>query len=220
MNKQTAILVAATAVFVLAVIVVSRLNSNNNNVQGASQTGQQQGQQAQSEDSMADMHKPQPINATVFDSLINKKAPGFNLTSYDGKSYSLETLKGKNVVLFFSEGLMCYPACWNQIAAFGKDSRFNGGDTIALTIVNDRKEDWKSAIDKMPDLASGIVLFDTDRVASVAYGVLSLSSSMHRGQLPGHSYVIVDKQGVIRYVLDDPNMAIGNDNLIGQISKF
>lgn len=222
MNKQTAILVTITAIFVLAVFVVSSLNSGNkNNTQGISQAGQQQSQsQTQAGDSMADMHKPQPVNSAVFDSLIGKKASDFNLTGYDGKNYSLENLKGKNIVLFFSEGLMCYPACWNQIVAFGKDSRFNNADTVALTIVNDKKDDWKNAIDKMPDLASGTVLFDTDRVVSVAYGVLSLPSSMHRGQLPGHSYIIIDKKGIIRYLLDDPNMAIQNDNLIGQISKF
>lgn len=215
MSKQTAILVVATVIFVLGVFVVSNLNSkNNNNVQGVSQTGQKQDQSGDP------MHQPQPINSSVFDSLVGKKASDFNLTSYDGKNYSLQKLKGKNIVLFFSEGLMCYPACWDQIAAFGKDSRFNGTDTIALTIVNDRKEDWKGAIDKMPDLAQATVLFDTDRAVSVAYGVLNLPSSMHRGQLAGHSYVIIDKQGVIRYVLDDPNMAIGNDNLFKQIGTL
>ncbi|MCL5435425.1 MAG: peroxiredoxin family protein [Patescibacteria group bacterium] len=217
--KESAILVAATAVFVLAVVVVANSRSNTSNyAQNSVQTAQPQ---TQTGDSMADMHGgQQPVNSTTFNSLVNKKAPDFNLTSYDGKSYSLESLRGKNIVLFFSEGLMCYPACWDQIAAFGKDARFSGTDTVALTIVNDKKEDWKTAVDKMPDLASATVLFDTDRAVSVAYGTLNLSSSMHRGQLSGHSYVIIDKQGIVRYVLDDPNMAIGNDNLISQITKF
>ncbi|MCL6096607.1 MAG: redoxin domain-containing protein [Patescibacteria group bacterium] len=218
--KEGAILVAATAVFVLAVVVVANLSSNKSN--GSAQNSPQAaGQQAQADDSMADMHGgQQPVSSTTFDSLVNKKAPDFNLTSYDGKSYSLESLKGKNVVLFFSEGLMCYPACWDQIAAFGKDSRFNRGDTVALTIVNDQKVDWKSAIDKMPDLASATVLFDTNRTVSVAYGTLNLPSSMHRGQLPGHSYVVIDKQGIIRYVFDDPNMALANDKIVSEFSKI
>lgn len=213
MSKQTAILVAATFVFVLAILVVKNLNSNNNAI------GTNQGiQQAQSGDPMHG--GVQPTDSTLFDSLVGKKAPDFNLISYDGKSYSLESLKGKNVVLFFSEGLMCYPACWNQIAAFGTDSRFNSGNTIALTIVNDNRNDWQSAMQQMPNLAKATILFDTDRTVSQAYGVLNLPSSMHRGQFPGHSYVIMDKNGIVRYVLDDPNMAIGNDNLITQISRF
>ncbi len=213
MSKQTAILVAATAVFVLAILVVKNLNSNNNSI------GVNQGvQQTQSGDSMHGVS--QPTDSTVFDSLVGKKAPDFNLISYDGKSYSLESLKGKNVVLFFSEGLMCYPACWNQIAAFGTDGRFNSGNTIALTIVNDNRNDWQNAMQQMPNLAKATILFDTDRTVSKTYGVLNLPSSMHRGQFPGHSYVIIDKNGIVGYVLDDPNMAIGNDNLITQISKF
>ena len=132
----------------------------------------------------------------------------------------LSSLKGRNVILFFSEGLMCYPACWNQIAAFGKDQKLNNDNTIVLTIVNDKKEDWKTAIDKMPELAESIVLFDTDRSVSIAYGVLNLPSSMHKGQLAGHSYVIIDKTGVVRFTSDDEMMAVRNDVLMSEIEKF
>lgn len=216
MNKQTAILIASTAVFVLAILVVISLNSKTSNPSG-SQVGSQVAAGVQSGDSMHG--GTQPTNSTVFNSLVGKKAPDFTLTSYDGKTYTLSSLKGKNVVLFFNEGLMCYPACWNQIASFGTDSRFNNSDTIALNIVEDNKNDWASAIGKMPDLAKATILFDNNTV-SQTYGTLNLPSSMHRGQLPGHTYIIVDKQGIVRYVLDDPNMALGNDNLINQISKF
>ncbi|MDP3987547.1 MAG: redoxin domain-containing protein [Candidatus Levybacteria bacterium] len=182
-------------------------NQSNSQVGGAASTTDHHG-------------ASQPIDTTVFSKLNGKPAPDFTLESYDGKKYTLSSLKGKNVVLFFSEGLMCYPACWDQIAAFGKDNRFGGEDTIALTIVNDKKEDWKNAIDKMPELAKATVIFDTDRIVSQAYGVLSLPSSMHRGQLPGHTYVVVDKNGVIRFEQDDEQMAIRNDALISQIANL
>lgn len=162
----------------------------------------------------------QTIDEILFNSLVNKKAPDFTLESYDGKKYILSSIKGKNVVLFFSEGLMCYPACWNQIAAFGKDQKFNSENTVVLTIVNDKKEDWKEAVDKMPELAQSVVLFDTDLLVSKAYGVLSLPSSMHRGQLAGHSYLILDKEGIIRFIQDDVQMAIRNDLLIQEIGKL
>ncbi len=212
MSKQALILVFATVVFVLGVLVVKSL-STGSNVLGTSQ-GNGQGQAGNG----MNMNS-QPVSSTVFDSLVGKKAPNFTLTTYNGESYSLSGLKGKNVVLFFSEGLMCYPACWNQIAAFGTDSRFNNKDTIALSIIEDNKNDWANAIAKMPDLAKATVLFDNGSTAQT-YGVLSLPSSMHTGQLPGHSYVVIDKNGVVRYVFDDPNMAIGNDNLAAQVSKF
>ncbi|KKT11700.1 MAG: hypothetical protein UV89_C0011G0022 [candidate division WWE3 bacterium GW2011_GWB2_43_22] len=140
--------------------------------------------------------------------------------SENGETTTLSSLKGKNVVLFFNEGLMCYPACWDQIAAFGKDTEFTAKNTVVLTIVTDPKKDWKGAVEKMPDLAKATVLLDTNRKVSVAYKMLSLPSSMHRGQTPGHTYVVIDKEGIVRYVRDDVQMAIRNQELLGEIGKL
>ena len=163
--------------------------------------------------------KGQSETATL-DELVGKPAPDFTLESYNGETTTLSSLKGKNVVLFFNEGLMCYPACWDQIAAVGKDTEFTAKNTAVLTIVTDPKKDWKGAVEKMPDLAKATVLLDTNRKVSVAYKMLSLPSSMHRGQTPGHTYVIIDKEGIVRYVRDDVQMAIRNQELLTEIGKL
>lgn len=163
--------------------------------------------------------KGQSETATL-DELVDKPAPDFTLESYNGETTTLSSLKGKNVVLFFNEGLMCYPACWDQIAAFGKDTEFTVKNTVVLTIVTDPKKDWKGAVEKMPDLAKATVLLDTNRKVSVAYKMLSLPSSMHRGQTPGHTYVVIDKEGIVRYVRDDVQMAIRNQELLAEIGKL
>lgn len=152
--------------------------------------------------------------------LIGKSVPQFSLTDINGKEYSSKNLKGKNVVLFFNEGLMCYPACWNQIAKFGSDSRFNSSDTVALSVVVDPKTEWKQAIDKMPELAAATTLFDDGGAVSRAFNVLKTDSSMHYGMLPGHTYVIIDKAGIVRDVYDDPRMAIRNDEIFAKIQAF
>lgn len=157
---------------------------------------------------------------TPLNDLVGKPAPDFTLDSYNGDKMTLSSLKGKNVILFFSEGLMCYPACWDQIAAFGKDNQFNNKNTVVLTIVNDPKNEWKGAIEKMPELAQATVLLDTDKKVSIAYNMLSLPSSMHKGQLPGHTYVVIDKGGVVRYVRDDVQMAVRNQELIAEVDKL
>lgn len=157
---------------------------------------------------------------TILNSLLGKPAPDFTLEGYDGQKVTLSALKGKNVVLFFSEGLMCYPACWNQIAAFGKDSQFINKNTVVLTIVNDPKNDWKGAVEKMPELAQATVLLDTSKQVSITYNMLSLPSSMHKGQLPGHTYVVIDKEGIVRFVKDDPQMAIRNQEIMSEIDKL
>lgn len=203
-EKQIIILgfILTVAMFVGAIFLLSGSNSQNSSTNQATNTS--------------------------LNDLVGKQAPDFTLASYNGDETTLSSLKGKNVVLFFSEGLMCYPACWDQIAAFGKDNEFTNEqvpsfrskNTVVLTIVNDPKNEWKGAIEKMPELAHATVLLDTDKKVSITYNMLSLPSSMHKGQLPGHTYVIIDKEGVVKYVRDDVQMAVRNQELIAEIDKL
>jgi len=168
------------------------------------------------------MHSAPSQNRNIADlnNLIGKPVPFFSLSDKDGKVYSSDNLKGKNVVLFFNEGLMCYPACWNQIASLSQDERLKNNGTVALSVVVDPKASWQKAIDKMPSLANATVVFDTDTSVSKSLGMLNTGSSMHFGSLPGHTYVVIDKEGIIRHIFDDPNMAIHNDQLVQEISKL
>lgn len=202
-TKQT-VLMAAVIGGVLGLIIL--IGMNNNGSENAAT-------------SSVDSSDTASVSAS-FDEMIGKPAPQFSLTDINGKEYSSENLKGKNVVLFFNEGLMCYPACWNQIAKFGSDSRFNSEDTLALSIVVDPKSQWKQAIDKMPELAAATTLFDDGGDVSRKFNVLKTPSSMHYGSLPGHTYVIIDKEGIVRDVYDDPRMAIRNDELFTKIQAL
>ena len=162
----------------------------------------------------------QKTSAGALDNLVGKSVPEFSLTDREGKIYSPESLKGKNYVLFFNEGLMCYPACWSQMAEFGTDARFNKDDLQAFSVVVDAKSDWQNAISKMPDLARAKVLFDSGAAVSKKFNVLTVNSSMHYGSMPGHTYVVVDKEGIVRYAYDDPTMAINNNMLFNKINSF
>lgn len=159
-------------------------------------------------------------NSDQLNALVGKPMPDIELQDKDGKTYTATDFKGKNTVLFFNEGLMCYPACWNQIASFGSDERFNSDEIQAISVVVDSANDWQRAITKMPQLAKANTMFDTGANASQQLGMLTTASSMHRGSLPGHTYVVIDKEGIVRYVLDDPNMAMANDMLFGKIGEL
>ena len=163
---------------------------------------------------------PMAANSDQLNALVGKPMPDIELKDKDGKTYTAADLKGRNIVLFFNEGLMCYPACWNQIASFGSDERFNSGDIQAISVVVDSANDWKTAIAKMPQLAKANTMFDTGASTSRQLGMLTTASSMHRGSLPGHTYVVIDKEGIVRYVFDDPNMAMANDMLFGKIGEL
>lgn len=162
----------------------------------------------------------QTANAGDLNSLVGKPMPAVQLFDKDGKPYSLDSLKGKNVVLFFNEGIICYPACWNQVAQLGTDSQFNNQDTVAFSIVTDQPSQWQQALTKMPDLVKATILFDQGGNVSRSLGLLTVPSSMHKGSSPGHSYVVLDKQGIVRFVYDDPSMAINNGLLSQKIAEF
>ena len=151
---------------------------------------------------------------------VGQKAPDFELESIDGTTVKLSDYLGKNVVLFFNEGSMCYPACWSQMAELGNDSIFDTESIVAFSIVTDPKSQWLDIVSKSTNLAKSKILFDTARSVSRAYDVLNLNSSMHPGSLPGHTYFIIDKEGIIRFTMDDPYMALANDKLIREIEKL
>lgn len=155
-----------------------------------------------------------------FKEAIGKPAPDFTLESIDGATVKLSDYRGKNVVLFFNEGSMCYPACWDQVEKLGADARFDTENIAAFSIVTDTRKQWLDIVSKTPNMAKAKILFDTSRLVSKAYDVLYLDSPMHPGVFPGHTYFIIDKEGVIRFTLDDPNMALANDKLIKEIEKI
>ena len=216
-NKQNNI---TTWVLIGVIIILVLALNNAYGKKGAESSAQKVSSGA---DDMASHHSGGATNlasVTKLDELIGKPSPNFSLTDLKGNEYSLEKLKGKNVVLFFNEGTMCYPACWNQIVALARDSRLKGENMSVLSVVVDPPQAWENAIKKMPELGEATVVFDKGGVASNAFGMLKTPSSMHFGQLPGHTYVIIDKEGIIRHVYDDPRMAIHNDGLADELSRL
>ena len=184
-----------------------------------SKTAPQNSTQATATDPMHSGSAGAPVSDQL-SSLVGKPMPDIQLSDKDGKAYDTADFKGKDTILFFNEGLMCYPACWNQMAAFGSDQRFNSDKIQAISVVTDSASNWQTAIAKMPQLAKATTLFDSGANASRQLGMLTTASSMHRGSLPGHTYVVIDKDGVVRYVFDDPNMAIANDMLFNKIQEL
>lgn len=176
--------------------------------------------------SPAPSEKPPKAENLKFDQAIGKEAPDFVLPDIEGKTVRLSDYKGKTVVLFFNEGAMCYPACWDQMAAFGNDEKFNTNDVVVFSILIDQKSEWEKIVSQVPNLSKAKILFDSNRTVSTAYDVLALPSSMHPpsamhpGGYPGHTYFVIDGEEIIRYAFDDPKMAIRNDVIASELSKL
>lgn len=137
-------------------------------------------------------------------------APDFTLTSTSGTRVSLAALRGKNVLLYFSEGAGCQP-CFTQMAQIENDPNIAKAGLTVLPIVMNTREQI------IPELAANGVrtpfLLDNGTV-SRAYGVLG--KGMHAG-LPGHGFVLIDKAGIQRWYGEYPSMWISAADLLSQV---
>ena len=148
-------------------------------------------------------------------------APDFTLTGADGGAFHFADLRGKQVLLYFHEGLGCDP-CWRQIDAITADiARFRSlGIDQVIAISAD-----PAAAQAQRARRTGITmptLADPDRAVCGAYGTLAYG--MMNGALPGHTFILVGPDGKIRWRADyggAPNytMFVADDTLLSELRR-
>lgn len=127
-------------------------------------------------------------------------APPIKLASTTGDTFNLATFKGKEpVLLYFQEGLMCQP-CWDQIVAIERElpkfSALGAGNLVSIT-----GDPLHLLEQKVRD--EGIktpVLSDPSYAVSDSYDARSYG--MMNGQMAGHSFILVGKDGGIVWRAD------------------
>lgn len=150
---------------------------------------------------------------SVASPLVGRPAPGFTLADPFGKTVTLKDLRGASnrpVVLFMSGGGGC-STCLAQIAQLNKSTLFTDGSVGVAAIVSghsDPASAWQKFIGDNPDFKKIVVLIDQDGAAIKAYGAGQLPSGLGHGggHMPGHSYFVVDREGIVRLVADDQMM--------------
>ncbi len=117
----------------------------------------------------------------------------FNLASYENKS---------DVLLFFNEGLSCLP-CLQQMVDI--DNAYSSFKQMGLTVVSITTDSpsglgtWaqNNRISKM------MILSDYSQVVDKAYGTMGEGTgSMHMGSAPGHTFILVGKDGKVLWRQD------------------
>ena len=140
-----------------------------------------------------------------------RTAPEFTLTDTDGSEHTLAQHRGENVLLYFSEGAGCQ-SCIVQMGEIEKQAAaFEKLDVTVLPIVMNTREQITADM-----TASGVTtpfLLD-DGTVSEAYG--TLGKGMHAG-LPGHSFVLIDRQGRQRWYGEYPSMWLAPQDLLDEI---
>lgn len=146
-------------------------------------------------------------------------APAFTLQDNTGKQVSLGDYKGKNVLLYFQEGLSCQP-CWDQLSSLEKDSakvKAAGVDAV-LSITTDPAN---LVARKTRDMGLNTpVLSDPDLTVSEKYSANKYG--MMGAMRDGHTFVLVGPDGTIRWRADyggapDYTMFVPVDKLLADL---
>ena len=147
-------------------------------------------------------------------SSATRVAPAFTLTNTAGQAVSLSDYRGKsNVLLYFSEGAGCQ-SCLVQMREIEKDhAAFARDDVTVLPIVMNTR--GQITADMAANGVTTPFLLD-DGTVSKAYD--TLGKGMHGG-LPGHSFVLVDKQGTQRWYGEYPSMWLSPTDLLHEIQS-
>lgn len=129
-------------------------------------------------------------------------APSFRLASTDGAEVSLADYRGRNVLLYFNEGVGC-DACFFQTGKLEADQTFKGLDVTLLPIVMNAAAQVETELRRFGLQTPYLV--DPDGSVSRAYDVLGTG---HHANLPGHSFILVGPDGRMRWRGDYPGMWI------------
>lgn len=126
-------------------------------------------------------------------------APDFTLLAGGGGSFSLAANRGKGVLLFFHEGGGC-ESCWVQLRDLERSTaqlKALGIDQVVsittepLEVLNQRAAQEKISIPLLSDASVQV---------STAY--TTNNYTMMNDRYDGHSFILVDGQGLIRWRAD------------------
>lgn len=149
--------------------------------------------------------------------VAGRVAPDFSLPDVNGSTFRLDEARANgNTLLFFQEGIQC-PACFQQMRDLRReDAKLQELQTSLVTITSDSISELKAA-----SVREGVVgmplLSDSKLSASRAYDALVVS--MHPGQLPGHTFILVDRNGKILWRRDYQEMYVPVDQVLAAVAK-
>ena len=152
---------------------------------------------------------------------VGAEAPNFALPAGAAGTFRLSEQRGKNVLLYFHEGLMCAP-CWRQIDDIEADvAKFRqvGVDEIAAISIDPADAQQQRA--QLRGI-SFLVLADADLAVSRLYDALSYG--MMGGTRPGHTFILVGPDGTIRWRADyggppDFTMYVPNATVLAELGR-
>jgi len=146
------------------------------------------------------------------DEMVSRQAPDFTLPTLDGRQVTLSDFRGeKNVLLFFNEGYGCDP-CWQQALALQQNlEQYAEMDTEVFPVMVDPRDLLAREATRW-----GItlpILVDATTSVAASYDALG---GMHANK-PNHTFVLIGKEGTIRWAQDYASMWVDNESVVRQV---
>ena len=146
---------------------------------------------------------------------VGTAAPGFKLTTNEGKQVSLNDFKGKWVVLYF------YPkdftqGCTIEARNFQRDlEKYEAANAVILGVSVDNAESHKEFCSK--EGLNFKLLADTDAKVSEQYGsVMEYQGS----KLSARNTFIIDPQGKVVKVFEKVKVATHSEEVLATLASF
>ena len=145
-------------------------------------------------------------------------APAFSERDVvSGRPVESTGLRGRNVLLFFSEGVMCQ-ACFEQIKALEqRDAELKKRNLFLVSITTDPADVLRD-VGFQYEISTPLVS-DENRDMSSAYDVIGAPGAMH-SDTPGHTFLLVDGKGTIRWRRDYTTMFVRPAELLADIPRL
>lgn len=144
-------------------------------------------------------------------------APDFSLPSTSGRTISLADYKGKNIFLFFNEGVMCAP-CWQEVSRLERFKEdFDTRNAVIIPISVDDQKTWDPILAE--EKITTPILIDANRKVTTLYKALGTPSSMHDDRA-GHTYIHITPDGKIHSSSDFPNMNVPTNVLLSHLDQL
>ena len=147
---------------------------------------------------------------------VGAMAPDFALTdAVSGRQVSLQTLKGRKTMLFFSEGVSCQ-ACLVQAADLQKNAALRKAGIQLVSVTTDQPSDLATAARQYGITTP--LLADPTTSMSMAYGMLGHGGMGHATQ-DGHAFMLLGADGRVLWHQAYQEMYVKPQQLIQDMRK-
>lgn len=145
---------------------------------------------------------------------VGARAPAFSLAATDGSTVSLADLSGRNALLYFNEGVGCDP-CFSQVAEIeASQARLDELGVTLVPFMPNGTDEVRAEMERFGLRTPALI--DSSLEVATAYDTLGRG---HHANLPGHSFILVDGTGVIRWRGDYPSMYVATSELLDAVAQ-